>query len=274
MKNRRVNSVPVDNGSGSPAHFLKIDARRDKITELLERDGQVRVAQLAELLNTSTVTIRSDLDSMERDGLVERVPGGAIPTTMSMYNREFLRRKRLNTEEKRAIAAAVAEEIEDGDTLFINGGSTTYFAALSIKKLRKQLVVVTNSLSVAIELGTSPTFTVILVGGQVNSYYSFTFGTEAMNQLQRYQVNKAILSIDGVSVEQITTIHPEESAVAEKMIERARKKIIIADGSKIGKEGFCTICKTSQVDLLITDQTADAEVLTAIRETGIGVQVV
>ena len=92
------------NAPVSEAHALRIDARREKIIDLLERDGQVRVAQLAELLNTTTVTIRSDLDAMEQDGLVERVSGGAVPTTMSLYNREFMRRKRMNTDGKRAIA--------------------------------------------------------------------------------------------------------------------------------------------------------------------------
>ncbi len=111
---------PASDASGRGNHSLKIDARRDKIMELLEQEGQVRVTQLAELLGATTVTIRSDLDSMEQDGLVERVPGGAVPTTMSMYNREFLRRKRMNTEEKRALANAVVEEVEDGDTLFLN----------------------------------------------------------------------------------------------------------------------------------------------------------
>lgn len=265
---------PPENPSGDGAHSLKIDARRSKILELLEQDGQVRVAQLAKLLGTTMVTIRSDLDSMEKDGLVERVQGGATPTAVSMYNREFLRRKRMNTEAKRLLAAAVAQEVEDGDTLFINGGSTTYFAALTLKKAKKKLVIVTNSISVAIELGTSPTFTVILVGGQINSYYSFTCGTEAMDQLRRYQVDKAILSIDGINEAGITTIHPEESTVARIMIERARRRIIVADGSKVGKDGLCTICDLGQVDALITDASADLAVLETIRAAGVSATVV
>ncbi len=253
---------------------LKIDARREKITEILERDGQANVASLAALLNTTAVTIRSDLDAMERDGLVERIPGGAIPTTVSMYNREFLRRKRIYTDEKRAIASAAVKEIADGDTLFINSGSTTYFAALALKKLRKHLIIVTNSVAIAIELGTVPTFTVILVGGQINSYYSFTCGAEAFNQIKQYQVNKAVLSVDGVDENGITTIHPEESAIASIMVERAEKCMVVADGSKIGRTGFSTICKPRQIDLLITDKSADAEALQKIREAGLTIQLI
>lgn len=254
-------------------HTLRIDARREKIIELLEHNGQVRVTHLAELLNTTTVTIRSDLDAMEQDGLVERVSGGAVPTTMSLYNREFMRRKRMNTDGKRAIAIAAANEVEDGDTLFINGGSTTYFAALHLKKTRKNLIIVTNSISVATELGTAPTYTVILVGGQINSYFSFTYGTEALNQIRQYQVSKALLSIDGIDERGIMTIHPEESAIAGSMIRGARRRIILADGSKIGKDGFCTICELDQINALITDQTANPDQLEAIRACGVEINI-
>ena len=256
------------------SHSLKIDARREKIQELLERDGQVRVTQLAELLNTTTVTIRSDLDSMEEDGLVERVQGGAVPTVINLYNREFMRRKRMFTEQKRAIALAAADLVEDGDTLFINGGSTTYFAALMLRKARKNLSVVTNSVSVATELGTSPTFTVILVGGQINSYCSFTYGSQALNQLQQYHVSKTLLSIDGVNENGVTTIHPEESVVARAMIENAKQNIIIADSSKIGKDGFCNICRLPDVDLLITDRNVNSAELEKIAASGINIQLV
>lgn len=256
------------------AHSLKIDARREKIQELLERDGQVRVTQLAELLNTTTVTIRSDLDSMEEDGLVERVQGGAVPTVINLYNREFMRRKRMFTEEKRAVAQAAADLIEDGDTLFMNGGSTTYFAALMLRKTRKNLSVVTNSVSVATELGTSPTFTVILVGGQINSYCSFTCGSQALNQLQQYHVNKTILSIDGVNENGVTTIHPEESEVAKAMIENAQYNIVIADSSKIGKDGFCNICRLADIDLLITNKNVEPADLGRIQDSGINIKLV
>ena len=87
-------------------------------------------------------------------------------------------------------------------------------------------------------------------------------------------MNKAILSIDGVDEAGITTIHPEESAVAAKMIERARRTIIIADGSKIGKDGFCTICPMDRIDLLITNQSASPEAVDRLREMGVNIKTV
>jgi len=273
MKGRKKSTGSAD-FIVSAARSPKVESRRDKIIELLDRDGQVRIAQLAELLDTTTVTIRSDLAAMEQEGLVERVPGGAIPTAMNLFNQEFQRSKAKNTDAKRVIATAVVREVEDGDTLFINGGTTTYFAAQMLKKVRKRLIVITNSVSIALELGTTPTYTVILTGGQINPYYSFTCGTEALDQLRHYQVNKAILSIDGIDESGVMTIHPEESTIAKMMIERSRCCIIIADSSKVGKEGLCTICDLGQVDMLITDSDVSPQVVESIRAAGVETKII
>ncbi len=273
MKDRK-RSAGLTERIASAALPPKVESRRDKIMELLEHDGQVRITQLAELLETTTVTIRSDLTAMEQEGLVERVPGGAIPNSINLFNQEFQRRKSRNTEAKRVIATAVVREIEDGDTLFINGGTTTYFAAQMLKKVRKRLIVITNSISIALELGTTPTYTVILTGGQINPYYSFTCGTEALDQLRRYQVNKAILSIDGIDESGVMTIHPEESTIAKMMIERSRRCIIIADSTKVGKEGLCTICDLGQVDMLITDSDVSPQVVETIRAAGVETKII
>ena len=153
---------------------LKIDTRRKKILDLLRRDGQVRVTQLSDALGATVVTIRSDLDALEQDGYLERTQGGAIQTVKNYYNLEFQRRKQEHMEEKIAIAAAAAALVRDGDTLFINSGTTTYFTAIELKQ-RKNLNVVTNSISVALELGGLPTFRIILLGGDINAQYTFTY---------------------------------------------------------------------------------------------------
>lgn len=256
------NSVLIRKNSNS----LKIDERREKIMGFLEKDGQVYVTQLAEIFGTTPVTIRSDLLSMEQQGLIERIPGGAVSTTLNLYNREFMRRKSMNANEKRILATAVVAHIQEGDTLFMNGGSTTYYAALILKRMRRGLIVVTNSITIATELGTTPTFSVILLGGQINPIYSFTCGSEALDQLNKYRVNKAILSVDGVDENGISTIHPEESTIAAAMIQNSAESIIIADGSKIGKTGFCNICSLSRINTLITNNTADPGQLEMLKE--------
>lgn len=252
---------------------MKSEDRRDRILEMLEREGQVRVTHLSDMFGVTAVTIRSDLDSMAEEGLLERVQGGAVQTSLSLYNREFQRRKNLNQECKRRIGLAAAEQVNDGDSLFINGGTTTYYATFELKK-KRNLNVVTNAINVAIELAMCPSFSVILVGGSVNPYYSFIHGSEALNQLRKYQVSKAILSIDGINEHGITTIHPEEAAIAAAMIEHANRRIIIADGSKVGNGGFVNICDLEMIDTLITDDTAPLFMTDRIRAHNVDIKIV
>ena len=190
-----------------PGQKLKIDTRRSRIIEILNRDGQVKVSKLSEELNATPVTIRSDLDALERDGYLERIQGGAVQTAVNYYNREFIQRKRLGANVKKRIAAAAAELIHDGDTILLNSGTTVYFTAVEWKR-HKNLRIVTNSLTAAIELGSVPSFHVILLGGEINSRDSFTYGNDVLEQLKRYRANYAILSIDGVCAETgISTLH-------------------------------------------------------------------
>ena len=248
---------------------LKIDARRRRILEILNRDGQVRVSDLSRELAATPVTIRSDLDSLERDGFLERVQGGAVQTVKNYYNLDFLARKQEGSAVKKHLAAAVSAMIHDGDTLFINSGTTTYFVAVELKK-HKNLSIVTNSISVAIELGAHPTFRVLLLGGDINAQYSFTYGTDAQEQLKKYRADYAILSMDGISPESgITTYHAEEARMDLLMIERSKRTIIAAESRKIGREGFSRVCEAGRVDCLVTDPGADPAITAKLRGLGI-----
>ena len=253
---------------------LKIDVRRKKILEILRRDGQVRVAHLSETLGATVVTIRSDLDALEQDGYLERTQGGAIQTMKNYYNLEFQRRKQEHMENKNAIAAAAAGLVRDGDTLFINSGTTTYFAAVELKQ-RKNLNVVTNSISVAVELGGLPTFRVILLGGDISAQYSFTYGEDVKEQISRYRANWAILSVDGIQPGAgITTYHAEESVIDRIMMERAQTPIIVADSSKLGRESFSRISALTAQTILITDQNANPDITAQIRADGVDVRII
>jgi DeoR/GlpR family transcriptional regulator of sugar metabolism len=253
---------------------LKIDTRRKKILEVLRRDGQVRVAQLSEALSATVVTIRSDLDALEQDGYLERTQGGAIQTMKNYYNLEFQRRKQEHIENKKAIAIAAAALVHDGDTLFINSGTTTYFTAVELKQ-RKNLNVVTNSISVAVELGGLPNFRVILLGGDINAQYSFTYGEDVKDQISRYRANWAILSVDGVNPGTgITTYHAEESVIDRIMIDRAQTAAIVADSSKLGHESFSLISTLSSGTVLITDRDADKILTQRIQKEGVDVRLV
>lgn len=249
---------------------LKIDVRRNKILEQLKQDGKVSVSRLAAELGATPVTIRNDLTALERDGYLVRMQGGAIIAPRlenhfvgSAEDNMFL--------QKQALAEEVAKLISDGQTLFFNSGTTTHHIARALKD-KKHLNIVTNSLSIAMELGNTATFHVLLLGGEINASYGFTSGGDTQEQLSKYRADWAILSVDGVSAQGgITTCHPEEAIIDRLMMANAKKRLIAATGNKIGTAGFSRICDGDESIQLITDSTCDKDALLALQERGVQV---
>ena len=159
-----------------------------------------------------------------------------------------------NREAKQEIATAVADFIQDGNTLFINSGTTTLLVAEALKT-KKNLSIVTNSLPIATLLGKVPTFRVILLGGTFNTQYAFTYGTDTQEQLNRYGADWAILSVDGVSPDgDISTCHAEEAIIDRLMITRAKKVLIVADTTKIGRTGFSYVSRCDNKIKILTNK--------------------
>ncbi len=234
------------------ASMLKIDIRRSRILEKLKQQGTVSVAQLASELGATPVTIRSDLDALEVEGYLLRVQGGAVPVQRSQVGRST-GRDMVCADEKQAIARTVAEQVRDGDTLFINSG-TTVLAVASALRIRKNLNIVTNSLDVAAELGTIPGFRVILLGGEVNARYGFSYGSDAQEQLSHYQADWAVMSLDGIDSETgLTTYHAEEATINRMMILRSKQLLVAADHTKVGRAGFFRFHPLGEGMTLVTD---------------------
>ncbi len=252
-------------------NMLKIDIRRGKILEKLKRDGAVSVSQLSTELGATPVTIRSDLDALGKDGYLMRVQGGAVQKVQAQSSPMLISKNIANTDEKRAIAKAVCDMVEDGDVLFINFGSTVQMIASELKN-RSNLNIVTNAMAVAMELGNIPTFRVILLGGEINAQYGFVHGSDAQEQIGRYRANKAILSLDGISaVGGMTTYHAEESSVNSMMINQAMQVIVAADHTKIGRTGFFHFNAIPRGTCLVTTKKAPADAVAELEQQGVQV---
>ena len=254
---------------------LNIEDRRKSILDMLNREGKVKVIDLSRFFGISEVTARNDLDELEKKGLLERVHGGAVSTYRSYYNMTFMDRLSTNQEEKRKIAIEAASMIADGDTIILGSGTTPLYVAREIKEI-KNLIIVTNSLSVAQEVGYNRNIdNVILLGGNINLQYQFTFGDDTINQLKKYKADKLILSSDGISSEfGVTTYHHLEAEMNRQMIERVSKTIIVADHTKIGRASFSHIEAVDKIDCLITNQIANKDEIEAFKEKGIEVRLV
>lgn len=241
---------------------LKIDLRRRRIVEQLERDHSVTVTQLSQALDTTPVTIRSDLAALEAENRLRRVRGGAVKAEPEARFGAY-------SQEKLAIGQAFAGLVREGDRLFINSGTTSRAVASALRQFQS-LAVVTNSPSVARML--ADRFHVILLGGDLSADGDFTYGEDAVRQLERYQTDWAILSVDSVSVaEGVTLCHPEECAVSRRMLERAARSVVVADHTKIRRAGYVHICDATSPLMLVTSRQADADETAALRRAGIEV---
>ena len=253
---------------------LTVDDRRKKILEILNQEGRVKVAELSKYFGISEVTIRNDLTELESAGLLERLHGGAISTYKAYYKMSFYDRMRTNEEEKRKIAIEVATLISDGDTLMVNSGTTTLFAVQELKNI-KDLTIVTNSISIAQEIGHYKNLHIILLGGNYNPQYQFSYGDDTINQLKRYKADKLILSADGVSLDGgISTYHHFEAEVNKQMISRVNKTIIVADYTKIGRTSFAYIDSLESLDFLVTNKKANPDEIRGIIKRGIETRLV
>ena len=233
------------------------EQRRTAIMEILKKDDEVKVSRLAEIFGISGVTIRGDLSEMERAGLLRRTHGGAVSTRKAYYNMSLSDRMKVNRDEKIRIAKACAALIKDGDTLMIDSGTTTRYLAIELAE-RNCLTIVTNAMLIAEEFVYNNSVNVILLGGNMDLLYQYTYGNDTIAQLSKYRADKTVIAADGFSVDHgLTTYHHQEADVSRCMIERANTVIAVADHSKIGKEGFSRIAPFESVDILVTDRYPD-----------------
>lgn len=226
--------------------------RSNQILEILRERGNIQVSQISALLQVSLVTVRKDLQRMENEGLLRRTHGGAAVCGLQTDQDP-------RTAVMERIAEAAAREIQAGDCVIMNAGNTTLLTA---RKLfgRKDITIITNSLAIARELAQQTHIKLIFLGGELNAEAVFTYGWDAVTQLEQYKANKLIMSASGLSCSAgLTTRHMEAADLLRKMIARTQTVIAVADDTKIGFESFYHVGDLHIVDKLITNSSEDTE---------------
>lgn len=248
---------------------LSISDRRNRIVQMVNKDGVVRVADLSRIFEISEVTIRNDLGELEKMDMLERTHGGAIRTNKSYYRLTVQERLTTNKNEKIAIARHAASMVNEGDTVFLNSGTTSIYIAQHLKGI-KNILLVTNSPMVAQELNYSGDCEIVLVGGSYNLPLSFTYGDDAVKQIASYHANKFFFACDGIGAfTGIMTYNMHEVYVNRKFMENSSAVVAVADYSKIGRLSRIVIDSVDCLDTLVTNASADMGELSAIREKGV-----
>ncbi len=248
---------------------LTNEDRRARIAAQIHKNGRVRVAELSEEYGISEVTIRKDLEALEAQGQLRRVHGGAVGLNKLYIDMDLSERYLTNSGAKKTLAELAADFIEDNDTIFMNAGTTLTYVLRAIRN-KKNINLVTNSVQNATEAALYPSFNVILLGGELDSKYQFTHGTDAEHQLDNYHATKCILSVDGISADAgLTLYYSNEAPLARRMVELSSQTIVVADSTKIGKGVFARITDAIATDILVTNPSENKKELDLLRELGV-----
>lgn len=252
--------------------------RRDYITRLIEEQERVSVAVLADHFRVTDSSIRRDLRLIQGQGLLKRVHGGAIALPRPGRHGVYWTNEREHLREKRRIAAAAAALVVPGDVVVFDSGTTVAQAAALIApslRVANAITAVTHSLPVIEEIASWTGAHLICLGGLYLPDYQAFVGPQTMSTMRGLSADIAFLGCNGLSVEQgITTPHVLVAEVGAMIASRTRRVVALADSSKLAHSGFVPIVPLSEVDLLITDDAADAEKVAEIRRAGCEVRLV
>ena len=227
--------------------------RRDKILELLKEDGSAKVIDLAKIFKVTEVTIRQDLEKLEKDGLVTREHGGAFLKNVEDQVRTVSLAHQENMAKKELIALKCLEFIESGDTIILDSGSTTTEIAKKLKGF-KNLIVITNALNIALMLGAEPGIEVILTGGEFKPPTLSLTGQKAADFFNGLNAQKLFLATAGISLKAGLTYPSISDLVVKKaMIDAADITYLVADSTKVGKSAFASLGALSLINYILTD---------------------
>lgn len=231
--------------------------RRKQIQEYLTTHKAARLADLSKILNTSEATIRRDLEKLEEAGFLERTHGGAVLSHRLSREPEYKERLSTNPDEKRLIGRLAASLIEDGDVIFINGGTTTREIVRHIRP-KTNITIITNNLIAALEINHMD-FELILLGGIFQPVSLSVGGYFSVENLKHVYADKTFIGVDGISLKYGCTFPTSaEAEVVRSMMGRTRGPVyVVADYSKWGTVSNYEVAEIENIYSLITDEAFD-----------------
>lgn len=255
----------------------QLHPRHERILEMLQRDRMVEVARLSDRLGVSAVTIRSDLDSLDRRMLLRRIRGGATSVQPARFVRPLELPSQSFAEEKERIGVMAARMVRNGETILIDAGTTTRAMALALPQDLHDVVVITNNLEIAISLENHAGITVMVTGGTVkktgrNPRSRSLIPPFAGLLIAQVNADCAYLCCAGIDVDRgFTNAHFEEVEVKRAMLSAARRAVMLGDHGKIGHVAGARIAGITEVSALVTDSDAKPSAVASFEAAGLDV---
>jgi DeoR/GlpR family transcriptional regulator of sugar metabolism len=272
MGNRR-GKTRINKNSRAEAP-LTMDERRETIVDFLKKQTKISVEELSGRLQVSQVTIRKDLNSLEKRGLIERSHGSAIFSQQSRFNIAFLEKLQLQAREKDMVAKAAASYVHEGDSIVLDSGTTTLSFAKALVGRFKSLFVITNSVPAALEL-TKAGYDLLLLGGQVRKHSLSLIGPWAVKNLESYHVDRAFIGTSGITLAHgFSTPDSLDAQMKQTMIRIADKAYVLTDSSKFGHNCMVSFAKCSEIHLTLTDSRLPHRFVKEFKQHGLDIRVV
>ena len=248
-------------------HLFQIE-RREQILERVLQDGRVDVTELAEAFEVTSETIRRDLTDLQSDRLVRRVHGGAVPWRGLAFEPMLEVRESQNTDEKRRIARAAAQELPEHGSILIDSGSTSAHLADLLDRDR-DLTVITNSIPIIRSLATTDGPDVVAIGGALRRNTMAFVDETGVDMLRDITVDVLFIACDGVSADRgFTTPYRSEVAIKRAMMASARRTVMMFDHSKVGNDQLLRFASISDVDTIFTGVEVDDVTISLLEEQG------
>lgn len=234
---------------------MRQEERRSYILKQLNDKSSVTVSELSEAFGLSEVSVRKLLVSMEQEGVLKRTWGGAVSAYGSLREFSHQEKEFLHKEEKTAIARAAYDCISDGEAVFLDSGTTTIqLARLMVTGPKRNIMVCTNSIHIAMELSKAGDLQVIVTGGELRANIYSCVGSLAAAALDQLYFDKGFVTGNHFTLEHgFTTPIPAEAELKLQVLKASKEKFILMDYTKFGDDSLVSIAPPEGVDVLITD---------------------
>jgi DeoR/GlpR family transcriptional regulator of sugar metabolism len=248
--------------SGYP---MLAEERRQRVLDMVSRQGCVALTELAQAISVSESTIRRDLDYWHQQGVLKRTHGGAIYLGDLAPMPALEERTASQIEEKRLIAQAAVARIRDGDAILLDGGTTTLEVARLL--VGRSLQIVTNSLPIANLFASSRETELVMLGGYVYPKTGVALGPLTVRMMEEIHVHQTILSVGGITAKGLFNSNLLLVELERGMMRCADEVVIVADHTKFGRQALAFLCESSAVDTIIVDSELKPDQRALIDET-------
>lgn len=248
--------------------------RHEKILQRVSASGFVSVAELCSMLNVSKATIRRDIMDLEEQQMLKKAYGGAVSKEKPTY-RDLPNNVRvcMNRREKELIADEAVRFINEGETVFLDSGTTIFQLAARLNAF-SHLFILTNDLHIALQVAANTENKVIVIGGELDKYSSNCTGILTLEMMQGMNINKAFIGTDAVDMKSgLMCYNMNEVAIKQCTIKKSRKNIVLCDSSKFSNSAFMTFAGFDRIDCIITDSGIDPTVVKGLGDMNIELRI-